>query len=53
MNLILLERHEIGPEGHVTLIDGRATHLLEVLKVVADQEVRVGIVDGPTGSARR
>jgi 16S rRNA (uracil1498-N3)-methyltransferase len=52
VNLILLERHEVDPSGRVTLDDGRGTHLTDVLRVTPDQQVRVGIVDGPIGSAR-
>jgi RsmE family RNA methyltransferase len=52
VNLILLEPGEINPAGHVTLIDGRAKHVSAVLRVVEGQDVRVGLVDGPIGSAR-
>lgn len=49
MNLILLdERDRVGPSG-VTVADARAAHLLDVLKVTAGQEVRVGLIDGPFG----
>jgi len=49
MNLILLdERDRIGP-CHVTLSDARAAHLLNVLKAVPGQMVRVGLLDGPLG----
>jgi RsmE family RNA methyltransferase len=33
----------------VTLADGRATHLLTVLRVTPGQTVRVGLLDGPLG----
>ncbi len=49
MNLVLLEPHELGPDGDVRLSDGRARHLASVLRVVAGDRVRVGLVDGPTG----
>lgn len=33
----------------MTLIDGRATHLIDVLRAQAGQDVRIGIVDGALG----
>jgi RsmE family RNA methyltransferase len=51
MNLILLESGELDADRTVTLGDGRATHLLEVLKVSPGQAVRVGVLDGPAGLA--
>jgi 16S rRNA (uracil1498-N3)-methyltransferase len=49
VNLLLLERHEVSPDGEVTLRDGRAAHLRSVLRVRRAQPVRVGLVDGPCG----
>lgn len=51
MNLVLLEASEVDAAGHVTLSDGRAAHLLDVLKVAPGRPVRVGIIDGPLGTA--
>ena len=51
MNLILLEPREVGSDGVVRVSDGRAAHLRNVLRVSAGQTVRVGLVDGPFGSA--
>jgi RsmE family RNA methyltransferase len=51
VNLILLEPGEVGPGGDVTLSDERATHLLTVLGAAPGDRVRVGLVDGPRGSA--
>jgi len=51
VNLILLEPGEVGPGGDVTLSDERAKHLLAVLGAGPGDRVRVGIVDGPRGSA--
>lgn len=51
MNLILLERAEPDRSGLVTLVDGRARHLVNVLRVAPGQRVRVGVVDGPLGTA--
>ena len=47
MNLILLEPDEVADS--VTLSDGRADHLRNVLKVETGAQVRVGIVNGPRG----
>ncbi|MBI3805363.1 MAG: 16S rRNA (uracil(1498)-N(3))-methyltransferase [Nitrospirae bacterium] len=49
MNLIILERSEVGDSGEVTLSGPRAAHLLNVLKVVSGEGVRVGLLDGPCG----
>ena len=51
MNLILLEPGELGAAGDVTLSDERAKHLLTVLGAAPGDRVRVGLVDGPRGSA--
>lgn len=49
MNLILLEEHDRVDAERVTLSDGRAAHLLDVLRVTPGQTVRVGVLDGPLG----
>jgi 16S rRNA (uracil1498-N3)-methyltransferase len=49
VNLILLEERDRAGSFSVTLSDGRATHLLKVLKVVPGQTVRVGLLEGPLG----
>ena len=49
MNLIILERSEVGDSGDVTLSGARAAHLLNVLHVAPGHSVRVGILDGPCG----
>ncbi len=51
MNLVLVEPGELDPSGDVTLEDPRAAHLLCVLRVAAGSTVRVGLLDGPVGSA--
>jgi RsmE family RNA methyltransferase len=51
VNLILLEPGEVSAGGDVTLSDERAKHLLTVLHAVPGDCVRVGIIDGPRGSA--
>ncbi len=52
MNLLLLDPHELDAHGRATLDDARARHLLSVLRVVPEQTVRVGVVDGGTGVGR-
>jgi 16S rRNA (uracil1498-N3)-methyltransferase len=52
MNLILIEAGEIGSRGLVTLMGGRAAHLVNVLHVSPGHEVRIGVIDGPRGTAR-
>lgn len=52
MNLILLEPGEVGDGGDVALSGPRADHLRHVLHVEAGHEVRVGVLDGPRGTAR-
>jgi RsmE family RNA methyltransferase len=49
MNVVLLAREEVGPDGIVRLVDARARHVIDVLRVTPGQDVRVGIVDGPFG----
>ena len=52
MNVVLLnECDRCGPDQFV-LTDGRAVHLLNVLRVTPGDIVRVGLIDGPLGSAR-
>jgi RsmE family RNA methyltransferase len=52
VNLLLVEASEVDEQGTVTVRDGRARHLLDVLKVATGQAVRVGLVDGGIGSGR-
>ena len=49
MNLVILEPGEVSETGDVVLSDGRAGHLLKVLKAAPGQDVRVGLLDGPRG----
>jgi RsmE family RNA methyltransferase len=50
VNLILIERTEVSPQGDVLLSDARAAHLVDVLHVLPGQHVRVGLIDGPRGT---
>ncbi len=52
MNLLLLDPADVDDLGRVHLDDERAVHLRSVLKVVPDQRLRVGLIDGPTGVGR-
>lgn len=51
MNLVLLAPGEVAANGSAHLTGPRARHLLDVLRVVTGQVVRVGVVDGPLGTA--
>ena len=51
MNRIILEQTEIDGGGRVRLKGRRALHILKVLKVLRGSSVRVGILDGPRGTA--
>ena len=50
MNLILLEADELSGNGHVILRGARAEHICSVLKKEAGDEIRIGVIDGPTGT---
>lgn len=51
MNLIILEPGEVSAHGRVRLGGPRAGHLLNVLRVTVGQTLRVGVLDGPRGTA--
>lgn len=51
MNLVLLEADEVRGSGDVSLAGSRAAHLLNVLHVQPGHQVRVGVLDGPRGTA--
>jgi RsmE family RNA methyltransferase len=51
VNLIILEPGEISESGDVALSGPRAAHLMHVLHVEPGHQVRVGVLDGPRGSA--
>lgn len=51
MNLILLEPDEIQADGTARLSGARARHVREVLKAAPGQAIRVGVIDGPKGTA--
>jgi len=51
VNLILFEPGELTESGKVTVSDGRAAHLLNVLRVQPGHRVRAGVLDGPLGTA--
>ncbi len=49
MNVVLLARDEVGPDGTARLVGARARHVVDVLRATSGQDIRVGIVDGPFG----
>jgi RsmE family RNA methyltransferase len=49
VNLILVEERDLISADRVRLSDARAAHLLNVLRVVPGQAVRVGLLDGALG----
>jgi RsmE family RNA methyltransferase len=51
VNLVLIESGEADAGGTLILDGPRRDHLIEVLKVAPGQPVRVGIIDGPRGTA--
>jgi len=51
VNLLLLDPGEIDTGGDVLLSGARAAHLRDVLRVEAGHHVRIGVVDGPRGTA--
>jgi RsmE family RNA methyltransferase len=53
VNLLLLEPHELGPDGlaRLSLDDRRARHVREVLGAGSGERLRVGVVGGLTGDA--
>ncbi len=44
MNLLLLERSEIAPDGTVTLADRRAEHIRKILRAEVGRTLRVGVL---------
>lgn len=51
MNFLLLEPHEVAPDGRAVLRGRRAEHVRTVLRAHMGQQLRAAIVDGPTGTA--
>jgi len=51
VNLFLLETAALR-DGCASLEGAQARHAIDVLRVSPGQEIRVGVVDGPTGTAR-
>ncbi len=46
MNLLLLDAEEVGEDGKVHLVDRRAEHLRNILRVTPGRTLRAGIVRG-------
>ena len=51
MNLLLLERAEIDPLGRARVRERRAEHLIGVLRIRVGDELRIGVIGGPMGTA--
>lgn len=51
MNVVLFEPGEVSQQGIAALSGHRAHHAIHVLGAKPGDEIRVGIVDGPAGSA--
>ena len=51
MNLLLIEREELSPEGRFKLRDGRVTHIRKVLRLGPGGVLRAGIISGGIGNA--
>ena len=51
MNLILLEPEEVAADGTALLSGKRARHVREVLEATEGEQIRVGVVEGPLGTA--
>lgn len=52
LNLLTFEKEELKPNYRLALSDGRAQHLIEVLKVSVGQELSVGQVNGALGKGK-
>lgn len=52
MNLILIDPSDVQPDGTARLAGPQADHIRKVLKSSPGHEVRVGLIDGPAGTAR-
>ncbi len=52
VNLLLLEPHEVQPDGTAMLAGRRLAHAREVLQAQAGDELRVGVRSGDTGTGR-
>lgn len=51
MNLVLLEPHELYADSTAILRDARAHHIRTVLRANPGDSIRIGLLDGPFGSA--
>ncbi len=52
MNLLLLEPADVSPQGLARVRGIEARHLINVLRVVLEQTVRIGLIDGQVGAGR-
>ncbi|MFO0685712.1 MAG: RsmE family RNA methyltransferase [Sandaracinus sp.] len=52
MNVVLLQASEVAPDGRARLTGPRAAHVTKVLALGVGQSFRIGVVDGPLGTAQ-
>jgi len=50
VNLILLKSGELDVRGRAILTDGRARHILRILKAKPGKKLRIGLLNGPLGT---
>ncbi len=50
MNLLLVDAHEVAPDGTVCLTGSRADHVVHVLRSAPGDRLRIGVIDGPSGT---
>lgn len=51
MNLLLFNSSELREDATFLVRDRRADHLIDVLEVVPEQEIKAGVTNGPIGKA--
>lgn len=49
MNLVLIDKADIGDDGMVHLDGAKARHILDILKADAGKCLKIGIINGPRG----
>ena len=50
MNLLLIEAHEVGSDGLITLKDRRSAHVITILGCKPGDRIRAGVINGPVGT---
>jgi 16S rRNA (uracil1498-N3)-methyltransferase len=49
MNIVLIDKTDIGDDGMVRLDGAKARHILDILKAEPGKQLKVGLVNGPRG----